>query len=139
MFLSLKYSNMQNLIASLDEIESELQSIQEFTEITPSEDVNEIVQRGNDLIAYLARTTKLLADSKYHKDSKINSAFMDEIRKISQLSASVANKYVDSLCKDENYLINWSERLNRTVTHQIDWCRTIVSKNKAEMQNLNFR
>lgn len=130
---------MQNLIASLDEIESELQSIQEFTEITPSEDVNEIVQRGNDLIAYLARTTKLLADSKYHKDSKINSAFMDEIRKISQLSASVANKYVDSLCKDENYLINWSERLNRTVTHQIDWCRTIVSKNKAEMQNLNFR
>ncbi|WP_313636265.1 hypothetical protein [Empedobacter sp.] len=130
---------MQNLIASLDEIESELQSIQEFTEITPSEDVNEIVQRGNDLIAYLARTTKLLADSKYHKDSKLNSAFMDEIRKISQLSASVANKYVDSLCKDENYLINWSERLNRTVTHQIDWCRTIVSKNKAEMQNLNFR
>ncbi len=130
---------MQNLIASLDEIELELQSIQEFTEITPSEDVNEIVQRGNDLIAYLARTTKLLADSKYHKDSKLNSAFMDEIRKISQLSASVANKYVDSLCKDENYLINWSERLNRTVTHQIDWCRTIVSKNKAEMQNLNFR
>ena len=130
---------MQNLIASLDEIELELQSIQEFTEITPSEDVNEIVQRGNDLIAYLARTTKLLADSKYHKDSKLNSAFMDEIRKISQLSASVANKYVDSLCKNENYLINWSERLNRTVTHQIDWCRTIVSKNKAEMQNLNFR
>ncbi|MFV0189105.1 hypothetical protein OBK29_04120 [Empedobacter falsenii] len=130
---------MQNLIASLDEIELELQSIQEFTEITPSDDVNEIVQRGNDLIAYLARTTKLLADSKYHKDSKLNSAFMDEIRKISQLSASVANKYVDSLCKDENYLINWSERLNRTVTHQIDWCRTIVSKNKAEMQNLNFR
>ena len=130
---------MQNLIASLDEIELELKSIQEFTEITPSEDVNEIVQRGNDLIAYLARTTKLLADSKYHKDSKLNSTFIDEIRKISQLSASVANKYVDSLCKDENYLINWSERLNRTVTHQIDWCRTIVSKNKAEMQNLNFR
>ena len=130
---------MQNIIASLDEIELELQSIQEFTEITPSEDVNEIVQRGNDLIAYLARTTKLLADSKYHKDSKLNSAFMDEIRNISKLSASVANKYVDSLCKGENYLINWSERLNRTVTHQIDWCRTIVSKNKAEMQNLNFR
>ncbi|WP_312922573.1 hypothetical protein [Empedobacter brevis] len=130
---------MQNIISPLNEIELELQSIQEFTEITPSEDVNEIVQRGNDLIAYLARTTKLLADSKYHKDSKLNSAFMDEIRKISQLSASVANKYVDSLCKNENYLINWSERLNRTVTHQIDWCRTIVSKNKAEMQNLNFR
>ncbi|WP_312554926.1 hypothetical protein [Empedobacter brevis] len=130
---------MQNIITSLSEIELELQSIQEFTEITPSEDVNEIVQRGNDLIAYLARTTKLLADAKYHKDNKLNSAFIDEIRKISQLSASVANKYVDSLCKDENYLINWSERLNRTVTHQIDWCRTIVSKNKAEMQNLNFR
>ncbi|VDH16136.1 Uncharacterised protein [Algoriella xinjiangensis] len=130
---------MQNIITSFDEIESELQIIQEFTEITPSEDVNEIVQRGNDLIAYLARTTKLLADSKYYKDNKLNSTFIDEIRKISQLSPSVANKYVDSLCKEENYLINWSERLNRTVTHQIDWCRTIVSKNKAEMQNLNFK
>lgn len=130
---------MQNLITPSKDIENELTDIQSFTEITPSDDTNEITYRGNELIAYLARSTKLLADAKYHKDSKLNSVFMDEIRRISQLSPSVANKYIDSVCKDENYLINWAERLNRTVTHQLDWCRTIVSKNKAEMQHLNFK
>lgn len=126
---------MNNLITPLENIQNELVQIQDFTDITPSEEITEIVNRGNDLIVYLSRTSKLLADSKYHKDTKLNSAFIDEIKKISGLSPSVANKYVDSLCKDENYLINWCERLNRVVTHQIDWCRTMVSKAKSELQN----
>lgn len=126
---------MNNLITSLEEIQRELIEIQDYTDITPSEDLTEIVNRGNDLIVYLSRTSKLLADAKYHKDDKLNSTFLNEIKKISGLAPSVANKYVDSLCKDENYLINWCERLNRVVTHQIDWCRTMVSKAKSEMQN----
>lgn len=126
---------MNNLITPLSDIQKEVNEIQEYTDITPSEDLTEIVNRGNDLIVYLSRTSKLLADAKYHKDDKLNSTFLNEIKKISGLAPSVANKYVDSLCKDENYLINWCERLNRVVTHQIDWCRTMVSKAKSEMQN----
>lgn len=126
------------IVQNIDRLRTELLEIQDFVEITPSDDVNEVVNRGNDLVAYLARTSKILADAKLMKDEKTNSTFIEEIKRISQLSPTVANKYIDSLCKDENYIVNWAERLNRTCTHQLDWCRSVLSKAKEEMRNLNL-
>lgn len=126
------------IVQNIDQLRTELSEIQDFVEITPSDDVNEVVNRGNDLVAYLARTSKILADAKLMKDEKTNSTFIEEIKRISQLSPTVANKYIDSLCKDENYIVNWAERLNRTCTHQLDWCRSVLSKAKEEMRNLHL-
>lgn len=33
--------------------------------------------------------------------------------------------------------MNWAERSNRSCTHQLEWCRTIISKAKAEMNAFN--
>ena len=125
---------MPNLITPLEEIKIELQAIQDFAEITCSDNISEIAERGNDLAVYIARTGKLLADAKYHKDKKLNSDVVQNIKTILSLSASSANKYIDTLCADENYIVNWCERLNRACTHQIEWSRTMVSKAKEEMR-----
>ena len=120
-------------IESKENIKKELQGIQDVLEIEMSENAQEAVLRGNELAVYMARTGKLLADAKVHKDRKLNSDIVKEMKKIISLPASTGNKYVDSLCKEENYLVNWCERVNRSCTHQLDWCRTIISKAKAEM------
>lgn len=129
---------MNNLITDLENIKKELTIIQEFIEITPSEEITEIEDRGNQLIVYIARTSKLLADAKYHKNEKLNSTFINEIKKISGLSPSIATKYVDSLCKDENYLIDWCERLNRACTHGYEWVRSLLSKSVQEWKYNHF-
>lgn len=36
---------------------------------------------------------------------------------------------------DEQYLVDWCDRLNRSATHRADLARSIISKQKAEMQN----
>ena len=129
---------MNNLITDLQSIENELKNIQDYLEMTPSEEIREIEDRGNQLIVYIARTSKLLADAKYHKNEKLNSTFVNDIKKISGLSASLANKFVDSLCKDENHLIDWCERLNRACTHGYEWTRSLLSKATAEWKYNHF-
>ena len=122
-----------NIISSLSEIKTELVQIQSFLEETMSEDVNEAVVRGNDLAVYMARSGKLLADAKIHHDRKLRSDIIEQIKSINSMSPSVAVKFVNTLVENESYLVNWATRLNASCTHQLDWCRTIISKAKAEM------
>lgn len=128
---------MNDLITSMSQITAELQDIQNFIEETMSEDPNEAVLRGNDLSVYMARTGKLLADAKYHRDKKLRSEIVSQIKEMVKLPPSVATKFTDTLVERESYLMNWAERSNRSCTHQLEWCRTIISKAKAEMNAFN--
>lgn len=125
------------IIATQQQIKEELKKIQSDIEVEMSEDANEAQYRGNQLAVHMARTGKLLADAKIHRDRKLSSEVVDNLKKVTQLPASTANKFVDALCYDENYLVNWAERVNRSCTHQLDWCRTVISKAKAEMSAFN--
>jgi hypothetical protein len=128
---------MNQLITPQADIITELTTIQSFLEITMSEDANEAVVRGNDLAVYMARTGKLIADAKIHREQKLRSEMIQEYKKLIEFPASVAVKYTDTLVENETYLLTWSTRLNAACTHQLDWCRTIISKAKAEMSAFN--
>ena len=55
-----------------------------------------------------------------------------------KLSGKVQNALVDSICQEEKYLVDWIDRLNATCTHQLDFCRSIISKNKEELRLSNL-
>ncbi|MDR3271932.1 MAG: hypothetical protein LBT29_00415 [Flavobacteriaceae bacterium] len=129
---------MNELILPFNEIQQELQKMQDFLEITMSEEASEAVQRGNDLAVYMARSGKLVADAKYHRDHKLRSETVSQLKEIIKLPPSVAVKFIDSLMEEENRIFTWTERINRTCTHQLEWCRTVISKAKEEMRNFNF-
>lgn len=124
-------------ITSKENIQKELEEIQNFLEITLSENIDEAVVRGNDLAVYMARSGKLLADAKIHKDEVLKSETMSNIKNLMSLPASTANKFIDTLTKDENHLVNWADRVNAACSRQLEWCRTVISKGKAEYQALN--
>ena len=128
---------MNNTIATLSEIKTELIQMQDFLEITMSEDANEAVIRGNDLSVYMARSGKLLADAKILHDRKLRSDLIEQIKSINSMAPSVAVKFTNTLVENESYLVNWATRINASCTHQLDWCRTLISKAKAEMQAFN--
>lgn len=126
------------MVTPFEDIKKELEEIQDFLELTQSEDITEAVYRGNDLAVYMARSGKLLADAKMHRDEKLNSEVMQNIKKLISLPASLANKFIDTLTRDENHLVNWADRVNASCSRQLEWCRTIISKGKAEMQALQM-
>lgn len=41
-----------------------------------------------------------------------------------------SSKWVDSIAVEEMYLVDRLDRINATCTHQGDWCRSIISKEK---------
>lgn len=128
---------MNNTIATFSEIKSELILMQDFLEIELSEDIQEAVLRGNTLTVYMARSGKLLADAKILHDRKLRSDMIEQIKSINSMSPSVAVKFTNTLVENESYLVNWATRLNASCTHQLDWCRTLISKAKAEMTAFN--
>lgn len=124
-------------ITPQEQIADELKDIDGFLNITCSEQIEEVVQRGNDLAVYIARSGKLLADAKYHLNEKLKDEVFEAIRetgKQAKATATAVNAIVKSLCKDEQYLVDWCERINRAATHQLDWARTLISKAKEEMR-----
>ena len=124
-------------ITPIESIAEELAAIDSYLNITISEDVQEAVLRGNDLAVYIARSGKLLADAKYYLNGKKKSEVFDTLRETASRAGATSkavNAIIDSLCKDEQYLVDWADRVNRACVHNIDWCRTIVSKQKEEMR-----
>jgi hypothetical protein len=124
-------------ITPKDSILSELAGIDKFLNITMSEQPEEAVARGNGLAVYVARSGKLLADCKYWLNEALKSEILNTLRetaKDANATAKATNALIDSLCKEEKYLVDWCERINRTATHQLSWCVTVISKAKAEMQ-----
>lgn len=128
-------------MTKFEDLKSEAEEIQAYTEsVIDSSEIEEAVLRGNDLIVYIARTGSMLAEAKFYLNEKMRSDTMKLIETIlskDKLSAKVQNALMDSLCRDEQYLVDFIERLNRTCTHQMEWCRTLVSKGKEEMRLSN--
>lgn len=125
-------------ITPLSNIFQELSEISKFTEITMSEEPEEAVQRGNQLAVYMARTGKLLADAKYHRDRKLRSEVIEQLKAVNSMAPSVATKFVETLVENESHAVKWAERMNAACTNQLEWCRSVLSKAKAEMQAFGY-
>lgn len=115
----------------------ELETMQSFLEIDISDDVAEVEERGSKLQVYMARSGKMLADAKnvYNKSMKTEIVIiLKEYMVEMGASHTAVNTMIKAACHKEQYIVDWIERINRTCTHQLDWCRTLISKYKEEMR-----
>ena len=129
------------IITPYDDLKKEVEEIQAFAEITVSEDMAEVVNRGNDIVVYIARTGKMQADARYHLEVKRKGGALHVVSQLMEgvkMSATVQNALINSLSAEELSLYESIERLNRTCTHQLEWCRTLISKAKEEMRLSNI-
>ncbi|MDR3267085.1 MAG: hypothetical protein LBT24_05905 [Tannerella sp.] len=125
------------IITEFDKLDSEAQTIQSYCEITPSDNPQEITERIIELGVCISRTGKMLADAKYHLNKKRNEETMCLIERLlskEKLSAKVQNSLLDSICRDEQYLVDSIERLNRTCVHQQDAMRSILSYERENLR-----
>jgi len=129
-------------ITTYEQLFKEAGVIQSFAEISVSDNPQEIAERISECGIYIARSGKMLADAKYHLNQKRKDETMSLITQIlsdKKLSAKVQNSLIDSICKDEQYLVDWLERLNRAVTHQQEAMRSLLSYEKEQLRNLSFQ
>jgi hypothetical protein len=120
-----------------DQLLAEAKEIQAYCEITVSDSPAEMAERVAALCVYIARTGNMLAEAKRLLSRKRRGEVMRLIERIladNKLSAKVQNALVDSLCTDEQYLVDWVERLNRAATHQLEAMRSLLSYEKENLR-----
>ena len=110
-----------------EEISKELNGIIEYLSCWYDKDNGvEISERITSLNVYLARTSVLLSEAQYLFDVK----FASETEKLignESLSPSTINNLGKSRCAIENKLLKLTERINRTIIHQLDSIRSQLS------------
>ena len=124
------------------EIKDECDAIQDEIETVIPDDVNSVVERAKIVVVYMTRTGYLLGEAKKLARSKKSSEISETVIKIAKegfLSAKAQNALVDTIASDELYLVDRLDRLNAACVHTIDLCRSIISKEKAEMQFLSYQ
>jgi hypothetical protein len=124
-------------MSGIDKMKEELEKIQEFLEIDVSENPEELIERIKTLNVYMARSGRMLAEAKQKlrekKASEISKTIL-EIAKQNFLSAKAQNALVDSIAQEENFLVDWAERINKACTHQVDALRSLLSYEKEQLR-----
>lgn len=125
---------------TIEQLTAKAEKMQTFLEVEPSDDINELLKRVDLLGVLISQSGKMLADAKYYKDTIVNDAIMESLKKAyeEKLSASTINKFVETAAKEQAYLVNWIDRINSTATHQLDGIRTVISYRKAEFSALSY-
>ncbi|MDR1182601.1 MAG: hypothetical protein LBL13_11545 [Bacteroidales bacterium] len=122
---------------SIDKIKKECADMQAELETFMPDEINAVIERGKEIAVYHARTGYLLAMAKQMTRAKKTSEIGDTIIKIAQenyLSAKAQNALVESIAAEEMFLVDWLDRINSMCVHQLDFLRSIISKEKEEMR-----
>lgn len=115
----------------------EAQQIQGYLDTTCSENPEEVLERIRVISPYISRTAFMLAEAKKAlraKKSDEIQAQICEIVNLQFLSAKVQNALLDSIAKEESYMVDWLERLNAAATHQVDALRSILSYERESLR-----
>ena len=124
-------------MSPLADLNDKALQIQNYLEVNVSNDPEELKERIIMLMSHIAYSGQMLAEAKRllrsRKSSEISKTII-AIAKEQCLSASVQNALLDSICDEEAYLVDFIERVNRTATHQLDACRSLLSYEKEGMR-----
>ena len=120
---------------TIEQLKETAERMQAYLEKKPGTEPNDLIERAENLNVLIAQSGSCLADAKYLQDIVVNGAIMEALQKAyeERLSPSTINKFVTTAAKDQNYLVNFFDRINSSAVHQLDSLRSILSYRKAEM------
>lgn len=126
---------------SYEQLKIETETLQSFIEMPFEEDAQLTIERGNAIAAWLARSSVMLAEAKQILNASKTSEICNLVKTTfadNKLSAQVQNSLLNSICQREQYLVDWLTEANKTLKHQLEWCRSIISKYKSELNLTNI-
>lgn len=71
----------------------------------------------SEINKYLVITSRALAEAKLYQEETIATLFTDYHLEMIDMPASIAKEFLKGLNRKANHLVNWLERLNRTLVH----------------------
>lgn len=120
---------------NLEELKKKAEAMQQFIERPLPEEPNELIKHLENVDVLMAQSGRMLADAKYYQDAIKNAAILKSLSdEYSTLSQSAKNEFIKTEAKDQNYMVNWIDRINASAVHIKDSIRTIISYRKKELE-----
>ena len=111
----------------------EVSGIQAFMQQGPTDEPTVLAERLAYCNVYLARSGEMLAQAKALLNEAVTVVWEKKGDMLLKAGAQLAQKVLAGYCKDEQFLVDWLDRVNRGLVHQSDNLRTLVSYAKANM------
>ncbi len=114
----------------------EMQRYQDFLDSSMPTTPSELEERGNHLAILISRSGELYATCRREymaaKKNEIFKTLQDAGEDLGAPKTAI-NEIIKSVCKDEEYKMNWAYSINSTAKRQLDWVRSLLSYHRAEM------
>lgn len=119
----------------------EATEMQAYLETLPEDNTDALSERIKILAVYQARSGFLLAEAKKTLSEKKKTEIVNTIIAIAKenyLSAKAQNALVDSIATDEQFIVDWLDRINAACKHQLDAVRSLLSFEKEVYKQNNY-
>ena len=119
---------------TISEIKKSLNAIRGILDVDVSQvDVSDVKTKLSKLTSLMGTSAETMASAKKLLHEKELEVFATG--RVEKMAPSVANKYLQAMCKDEIAIYEHSDRLHSGLVHCIDGLRSILSYTKSEMEN----
>ena len=119
----------------------EAAEMQAYLETLPNDNPADLSERIKVLAVYQARSGYMLAEAKKTLSEKKKAEIVNTIIAIAKenyLSAKAQNALVDSIATDEQFMVDWLDRINAACKHQLDAVRSLLSFEKEVYKQNNY-
>lgn len=115
-------------------IGEKLKAIRDLVEVDLSNcDINDVEAHGKRLAAIVGLSAETMAQAKKLYQASLIKAL--NALKEQSLSPSVMLKMAQAQCGEDEAVMDYADRLNAGISHQLDFYRTCISKWKTEFEN----
>ena len=119
----------------------EATEMQAYLETLPEDNPDALSERIKILAVYQARSGYMLAEAKKTLSEKKKTEIVNTIIAIAKenyLSAKAQNALVDSIATDEQFMVDWLDRINAACKHQLDAVRSLLSFEKEVFRTTHY-
>ena len=119
----------------------EATEMQAYLETLPEDNPDALSERIKILAVYQARSGFMLSEAKKTLSEKKKAEIVNTIIAIAKenyLSAKAQNALVDSIATDEQFMVDWLDRINAACKHQLDAVRSLLSFEKEVYKQNNY-
>ena len=92
----------ETMAGRLEPLCREAHDIQQYLNAPYSGEINVLLDRLSTLNVYMARSGEMLADAMQLQDRAINAVYAEQGKLILKMPATIASKFVNSCCDQEN-------------------------------------
>ena len=120
----------------IEDIATELETMQGYLDEEVEDDIQLCAKRLEKLCNYISRAGKLVSDARYYLNQAKEIAILKVVSEHAGMSPSTVNALITAGCRNENLVYDRADKIYKTIEKQSDNLRTIISKAKAEILNI---